>query len=109
MTSDPIVSVLLLVAVATALFSTLGLVLMKDIHERLHYLAPLSTLSAFLIATAIVIKEGLSQATTKAILAAVAVALMNPILTHATARAGRVRQYGHWVSQPEEGERKAGD
>ena len=107
--SGVIISVLLFIAVATALFSTLGLVLMKDINERLHYLAPPSTVSVFLIAAAIVIKEGLSQATTKAILAAVALALTNPVLTHATARAARVRQYGHWVSQPEEREREAGD
>jgi monovalent cation/proton antiporter MnhG/PhaG subunit len=82
---------------------------MKDFYDRLHYVAPPATLTIFLIAAAIVVEEGLSQATTKAILCAVAVALTNAVLTHATARAARIRQYGHWVSQPQERERQAGD
>ena len=104
-----VVHVLVWAAVAIALFSTLGLLVMKGVNERLHYLAPPSSLSAFFIAAAIALEEGWSEATIKAILSAVALALMNAVLTHATARAARIRQYGHWVAQPEERERQAGD
>ena len=107
-----IINILLYAAVATGLFSAIGLLVMKGLNERLHYLAPPSTLTVFLIAAAIAVQEGFSQATAKAILSAVALALMNPVLTHATARAARIREYGHWVSRPEERPRKesrAGD
>ena len=111
MTSGPIITVLLYVAVATAIFSAIGLLVMKGLNENLHYLGPLSTLSVFLIAAAIAVEEGWSVATTKAILCAVALALMNPVLTHATARAARIRQFGHWVVQPKERpqQRQAGE
>jgi multicomponent Na+:H+ antiporter subunit G len=104
-----IINLLLLIAVGAALLSTIGILVMKDFYDRLHYLAPPSTLSIFLVAVAIVIEEGASQATTKAILSAVFMALINPVVTHAMARAARIRTYGHWVSQPHEGERQAGD
>ena len=104
-----VTNILLWIAVGAALFSALGIVVMKDFYERLHYLAPPSTLSIFLVAAAIVIEEGASQAATKSILAAVCLALVNPVITHAMARAARIRAYGHWVSQPHERERQTGD
>jgi monovalent cation/proton antiporter MnhG/PhaG subunit len=104
-----VINILLWIAVAVGLVSALGMVVMKDFYERLHYLAPPSTLSIFLVTVAIGIQEGASQALTKAILSAVALALINPVITHAMARASRIRTYGHWVSQPHEGERQAGD
>ena len=97
-----IINILLYAAVATGLFSAIGLLVMKGLNDRLHYLGPPSTLGVFLIAAAIAVQEGLSAATTKAMLIAAALAVMNAVLTHATARAARVREYGHWVSQPEE-------
>ena len=106
-----IIRILLFAGVAIALFSTIGVLVMKDVNEKLHYLAPPATLSVFIIAIAIAMEEGWSQATGKALFCAVALALMNPVLTHATARAARIREFGHWVSQPEESEpkRQAGD
>jgi multisubunit Na+/H+ antiporter MnhG subunit len=38
----------------------------------------------------------------KALAAALLLLLTSPILTHATARAARVRQYGHWKALPYE-------
>ncbi len=106
-----IIRILLYASVAIALFSTIGVLVMSNLNEKLHYLAPPATLSVFMIATAIAIEEGWSQATAKAFFCAVALALLNPVLTHATARAARVREFGHWVSRPEESERErqAGD
>ena len=103
------INVLLYAAVVTALLSAIGLLVMKSVNERLHYLAPVSTISTFLIAVAIFIQEGLSEASAKSLMSALALALMNPVLTHATARAARIREYGHWVSQPDELKRQAGD
>ena len=103
------IHILLWIAVATGLFSAVGMLAMRDFYQRLHFLGPPSSLSIFLVAAAIVIREGASQATTKAILSAVALVLINPVVTHAMARASRIRAYGHWVAQPHEGEKRAGD
>ena len=106
-----IITVLLYAGVGTAGFSTLGLLVMRNVNEKLHYLAPSSTFSVFLIAFAIALEEGWAQATGKAIFCAIALALMNPVLTHATARAARIRELGRWQSPPEkrQPERQAGD
>jgi monovalent cation/proton antiporter MnhG/PhaG subunit len=104
-----VIDILLYVAVATVLVSAIGLLVMKNVNERLHYLGPLTTLSTFLIAAAVFIQEGLSDAATKSIISALALALMNAVLTHATARAARIREYGHWISQPDEREKQVGD
>ena len=103
------INILLWIAAVTGVLSAIGMLLMRDYYQRLHYLGPPSTLSIFLIAAAIVVQEGASQATTKAILTAVALAIINPVVTHAMARAARIRTYGHWASQAHEGERRAGD
>lgn len=106
-----IIKILLYAAVGIALFSTVGILIMKDVNDKLHYLAPPATVSVLLIAGAIAIEEGWSQATGKAIFCAVALALMNPVLTHATARAARIRELGHWNSRPNDSQnkRQAGD
>jgi multisubunit Na+/H+ antiporter MnhG subunit len=50
----------------------------------------------------VVVKEGWGQATIKTILVAMVLLLINAVLTHATARAARVRALGHWQPAPEE-------
>ena len=62
-----------------------------------------------MIAAAVVVREGLSQAGIKAILIAAVVFFMNPILSHATIRAARIRRLGRWLPSPEERVRFAGE
>ena len=95
---------LLIIGVATGLISLVGVLVMDDPFERLHYLSPLSTASPVLFAAAILIKESFSQAGIKAIAIAITLALANTILTHATARAQRIREFGRWEIRPEEKE-----
>jgi hypothetical protein len=57
------------------------LLVVKKVDDKLHYLAPPATLSVVLIAIAISLEQGWSQATTKTIFCALAVLLMNPVLT----------------------------
>ena len=59
---------------------------------------------ASLLAAAIVVNEGFSSAGVKAILVALALLVTNPVLTHATARAARIRQFGEWTVQEAEEE-----
>jgi monovalent cation/proton antiporter MnhG/PhaG subunit len=93
------VAVLLAVACASVVLTALGVLFSRNVYERLHYLAPAATVGVVAVAAAVVTREGVQQAGIKAVLAAVVLFLMNPILTHATARAARVHQQGYWEQQ----------
>ena len=71
---------------------------MPNVFDRLHYTAPATTIGAFAIALSIVVEEGWSAASVKALIVFVLLLVTNPVLTHATARAARIRQFGHWVA-----------
>lgn len=79
---------------------------MKNRYERMHFMAPVSTVAVTAILIAIVVQEGWGQATIKMGLILLALLFTNAVLAHATARAARVRDLGHW--QPAEGEKIAG-
>ena len=96
--SDLIAWALLTVGVAATLLSCLGVFVMPNVFDRLHYTAPASTVGALGIALSIVVEEGWAAASVKAMLIFVLLLTTNPVLTHATARAARIRQFGHWVA-----------
>ena len=103
MTWQTIVSyVLLALGVAIELLSCLGLLVMDNVYDRLHYVGPAASLGPIAIAVAVLFVEGGSTAGVKAILIAVVLVGVGPVVTHATARAARVRQFGHWQAQSEE-------
>ena len=103
MTGQPLwLEILLGFAVAIVWLSAVGTLVMRDPYERLHYMAPASTLGAMAIAAAIALEGSFSQAGSKALLVALVLSITNPVLSHATARAARIRQFGHWVIQPDE-------
>jgi len=96
------VTVLLAVAVVVALICCLALLLMKDFYERLHYMAPVSTVATFCVLAAVTVQEGWGQATLKTIVIALVLFFMNATLAHVTARADRVHKLGHWTADPKE-------
>src|SRR5215211_4910768 len=61
---------LLALGVAVTWLSCLGVLLMDDPYDRLHYTAPASALAPVLVAAAVVVEEGLSAAGIKALLVA---------------------------------------
>lgn len=99
---DIAVAVLLGVSVVSALVCCFAIVVMKDFYQRLHYLAPVTTVSAFALLAAVVVKEGWGQATIKTLLTCLVLLLINAVLTHVTARAKRVREHGQWTPAPGE-------
>ena len=104
MTWQDICSAMLLgLGVAIELLCCLGLLVAKDVYDRLHFTGPATALGPVLIAAAIVLTEALSTAGIKAILIAVILLGAGPTLTHAVARAARIRAHGAW--QPQAGER----
>ena len=95
MSAHHVIAVVLLVT-GTALqaFACLGVALMRDPLDRLHYLAP-SGVAGVLFAAAILVQEGFSLIGDKALLLAVFLLVSSPVLAHVTAHAiahGRAQQ-----------------
>ncbi len=102
---DVVVVVLLVLGVGIELVCCLGVLVMRNVYDRLHYTGPAS-FGAVLIAAAVVIREGLlSQIGTKAVLVAAVLLIVSPALVHATARAARLRERGELRAQPHEVEK----
>jgi multicomponent Na+:H+ antiporter subunit G len=105
---DILVVALLVAGVGVTLASCVGVLVMRDAYDRLHFTAPATTIAPLAIAAAVVLEERLSAAGIKALLVALALLVTNPVLTHATARAARIREFGEWTVQegePVKGER----
>jgi multicomponent Na+:H+ antiporter subunit G len=79
-----------------------ALLLFHDSFDRLHFMGPATTVSPVAIAAAIVLERPFLLSGLKAMIVAAVVVVTSPILTHATARALRVRQFGHFAPMPEE-------
>ena len=80
----------------------LGLLLARNVYDRLHFVAPASTLGPLLIAAAVIADRSQSQNIIKAVLIVLLFWIINPVLTHATARAARVREFSDLNIYPEE-------
>jgi monovalent cation/proton antiporter MnhG/PhaG subunit len=97
-TAEVVADVLLGLGVLVTLICCVGVLAMPNVFDRLHYTAPATTVGAFAIALSIVVEEGRSAASVKALIVFVLLLVTNPVLSHATARAARIRQFGHWVA-----------
>lgn len=78
---------------AVQVMAVLGVVLLRDALDRLHYLAP-SSLAAVLIAAAIVVRESFSLIGIYALLLAGFLVFTGPVLAHATGRAIHLARRG---------------
>ncbi len=74
----------------------IGMWKMKEPVQALHYLSLPATAGAVLLTIAVLISEGPGQAFWKVLLIAVILLATNSVVTHATARAFRARELGHW-------------
>ena len=86
------VDVMVAAAVVAELLCCLGLVVMRDVYDRLHFALAASAVPPFLIAAAVVVEEDWTQPGINALLIAVALFFVSPVLAHATARAARTRR-----------------
>lgn len=103
MTAHPIITGILLAgAVALAFLCSLGVLVMRDALQRLHFSAAVVSISAGLIAIAVWIEDADAQARIKVVLIAGVLFLMNTVLTQATARAVHIHRTGHWPPRPED-------
>jgi monovalent cation/proton antiporter MnhG/PhaG subunit len=94
---DVAADVLLALAVLLVLVSSLGVLLMRDVLQKLHYVAPAAVAAPVFVALAVLLQQGWSAQTTDCWLVLGFLVATGPVLTHATARAARNRHAGHWI------------
>lgn len=100
--SNTAVDVLLGVAVAIELLCCLGVLVMTNVYDRLHYLGAATAVAPVLILAALIVREGLSSQTLDAIVTVGILFIAGPVLVHATARAARRIDYGRPGAAPKE-------
>ena len=88
--------VLLAGVVLLCWLGVLGMWRMKEPMQALHYLSLPATAGAILLAAAVFASQGSGQGFWKAALIAAILLANNSVVTHATARAFRARELGHW-------------
>jgi monovalent cation/proton antiporter MnhG/PhaG subunit len=97
-----VVDVLLAAGVAAELLCCLGVAVMRNAFDRLHFAGAGTTVGPFLILAAVLVREGLTSEGFEAIAAVAVLFLLSPILVHTTARAARRVYSGRLESTAEE-------
>jgi len=94
-TSHVIATVLLVVGVLLELFAVLGLVVMRDVYDRLHYVG-LAGYGGLLVGISVLVRESWSLIGDKALATGAILVLIGPVVVHTTARSFRTRKRGDW-------------
>jgi multisubunit Na+/H+ antiporter MnhG subunit len=89
------VLVLLFAGTVLELIAVIGVVAMRDVYDRLHYVG-LAGFGALLIAVSVLVDQWFSLIGDKALATGVLLVTIGPVLVHTTARSLRVRSLGDW-------------
>lgn len=99
MSARYVISVVLLFAgVGIVAVSALGILVMRDTFDRLHYTGA-AAFGGLLVAVAILVKESFSLIADKSLATAAVLLVSGPVLMHVTARTARIRALGDWKLQ----------
>jgi multisubunit Na+/H+ antiporter MnhG subunit len=91
-----VVAVILLIAGGLLeLIAVLGICVMRDTYDRLHYVG-LAGFGGFLIGLAVLVRESFSLIGDKALLVGVILVAAGPILVQTTMRSLLIRELGDW-------------
>ncbi|MFZ0192082.1 MAG: monovalent cation/H(+) antiporter subunit G [Streptosporangiaceae bacterium] len=93
---DVCADVLLGLAVLTVASASLGVLLMRNAYDKLHFVTPAALVAPVLVALAVLVQMGLYENTGEICLALLAMVIDGPYLAHATMRATRIREQGDW-------------
>jgi multisubunit Na+/H+ antiporter MnhG subunit len=97
-----VVATLLLIAgCSLEVLAVIGLVTMRSVYDRLHYVG-LAGYGALLVGAAILVRESFSLIGDKAFATGALFIIVGPILVHTTARSLRIRQHRDWRENIEE-------
>jgi multisubunit Na+/H+ antiporter MnhG subunit len=87
---------LLGLAVVVVLASSVGILVMRDTYQKLHYVTPAALVAPIVVGLAVLAQSGLTEDTAETVLALIFIVIAGPILSHATIRAARIRATGDW-------------
>jgi monovalent cation/proton antiporter MnhG/PhaG subunit len=93
--SHVIATVLLVAGALLELLGVLGVVVMRDVFDRLHYVG-LAGWGALLIGISVLVRESWSLLGDKALATGGVLVLIGPVVVHTTARSFRTRVRGDW-------------
>lgn len=96
--------VLLGLAAIIVAVSSIGVLVMRDAYQKLHFVSPAALVSPVLVTLAVWLAVGNKATTMEAMLALFLVVVAGPFLTHATIRAARIREIGDWRTGKGSGE-----
>jgi multicomponent Na+:H+ antiporter subunit G len=87
--------ILLALGVGIEVLCAIGVLAMRSVYDRLHYVGAASV-GAALVCVAVTVRESFSLIGNKTLLIAFFLLITGPVLVHATARAARIRERGAW-------------
>ncbi len=90
-----IATVVLVCGALLELFAVIGVAVMRDVYDRLHYVG-LAGYGALLVGISILAHESFSLIGDKALATGLLLVLIGPVVVHTTARSFRVRERGEW-------------
>lgn len=93
---DVVSDTLLGLAVVIVLGASVGVLVMRDAYQKLHFVTPAALVAPALVALAIFVQVGLLENTGETLVALLFMVIGGPFLSHATMRAIRVREKGDW-------------
>ncbi len=88
--------ILLGLAVLIVAGASVGVLVMRDPYQKLHFVTPAALVAPALVALAIFVQVGMYASTGETFLALLFMIIAGPFLSHATIRAIRVREKGDW-------------
>jgi multisubunit Na+/H+ antiporter MnhG subunit len=88
--------VLLGLAVMVVLGASVGVLVMRDAYQKLHFVTPAALVAPVLVAGAVLAQVGVYENSGETFLACAFMVIAGPFLSHATMRAIRVREKGDW-------------
>jgi uncharacterized MnhB-related membrane protein/multisubunit Na+/H+ antiporter MnhG subunit len=94
MARDVFSDMLLGLAVVIVAGASLGVLLMRDAYQKLHFVTPAALVAPVLVALAVLVRMGMTENTGETCLALLFMVIAGPYLSHATMRALRVREKG---------------
>lgn len=96
-------AILLGLVVLSCWIGCAGIVRMREPMQSLHYLSLPACVGSVALVGAVFLQTGSSQASWKTVLICFVLLAINSVVTHATARAFRTRDLGHWEPRAEDG------
>jgi multisubunit Na+/H+ antiporter MnhG subunit len=96
---DVFSDILLGLAVLIVLGASVGVLVMRDACQKLHFVTPAALVAPALVALAVMVQHGVYEMTGWSFLALLFLVISGPYLSHATIRAIRIREQGDWRAE----------